>query len=87
MIHLITSHRIFGLWSQVFSRLRGHPEGPEALSARCSTFETEVIAEVPLAKLTPTLKAVQGSWKGLAPGKRDVGFFLHKLVRGRSAFY
>jgi len=29
---------------------RGHPEGPEALSARCATVETEVIAEVPLAK-------------------------------------
>jgi hypothetical protein len=44
------------------SRLRGHQEGPEALSARCWTVETEVIAEVPLA--TPTKHAVQESWTG-----------------------
>ena len=35
-----------------------HPEGPEALSARCSTVVSEVIAEVPLA--TPTMQAVTG---------------------------
>jgi hypothetical protein len=39
------------------SRLYGHPEGPEALSARCATVEAEVIAEVPFA--TPTMQAVQ----------------------------
>jgi hypothetical protein len=42
--------------------LRGHPEGPEALSARCSTVETEVIAEVPFA--IRTMQAVQESWCG-----------------------
>jgi hypothetical protein len=45
------------------SRLRGHPEGPEVLSARCSTVESEVIAEVPPA--TPTMQTVQDSWMGL----------------------
>ena len=34
-----------GLWTleSSISRLRGHPEVPEALSARCATVETEVI--------------------------------------------
>jgi hypothetical protein len=45
------------------SRLRGHPEGPETLSARCSTVEPEKIAKAPPA--TPTMQAVQDSWMGL----------------------
>jgi hypothetical protein len=61
----------FGLWTleSGISRLRGHPEGPEALSARFATVETEVIAEVPLA--TPTMQAVQDSGEGQGKG---VGF-------------
>jgi hypothetical protein len=40
---------LYYLWTlkSGVSRLRGHPEGPEALSARCSTSESEIIAEVP----------------------------------------
>jgi hypothetical protein len=61
------------------SRLRGHPEGPEALSARCSTVETEVIAEVPLA--TPQCmqfrsrgRAGQGGWVFTARAGRLIPF-------------
>ena len=42
----------FGVRCFKFSRLRVHPEGPEALSARCATVRAEVIAEVPFATLT-----------------------------------
>jgi len=44
------------------SRLRGRPEGPESLSARCATVEVETIVEVLFA--TPTMQAVQDSWMG-----------------------
>ena len=52
-----------------------NPEDPGTLSARCSTVETEVIAEVPLA--TPTMHAVQELWTGRA---RGVGFVRDTLV-------
>jgi len=29
------------------SRLRGHPEGPEAHTSGCATLESEVMVEVP----------------------------------------
>ena len=46
---------LFELWTleSGISRLRGHLEGPETLSAVCVTIESEVIVEVPLA--TPTV--------------------------------
>ena len=59
---VISGHHLWTLESGV-SRLREHPKGPEALSARRATVEAEVIAEVPFA--TPTMQAVQDSWMGL----------------------
>ena len=59
------------------SNERGHPEGPEALSAGCSPSEPEVIAEVPLA--TPTMQAVQDSWMGLVT-RRPVGVWGFVIV-------
>jgi hypothetical protein len=54
-------HPGLGLWNQGFHDYVGIriPEGPEALSARCSTVVEEVIAEVPLA--TPRMQSVQDS--------------------------
>ena len=43
-------------------------EGPEALSARCATVESEIIAKAPFA--TPSMQAVQDSWMGLVTGVR-----------------
>jgi len=34
---ILTLSAFFGLWNHGFARLRAHPEGPEMLSARCST--------------------------------------------------
>jgi hypothetical protein len=59
-----------------------HPEGPEALSARCSTVETEVIAEVPFA--TPTMQAVQDSWMGLV-SRRAVGVWVFVAISCKKA--
>jgi hypothetical protein len=53
------SGRPFWTSESWIARLRGHSEGPEALSARCATVVVEVIAEVPRA--TPTMQAVQDS--------------------------
>ena len=53
------------------SRLRGRPEGPESLSARCATVEVETIVEVLFA--TPTMQAVQDSWMGTGYPTRSWG--------------
>jgi hypothetical protein len=57
-----------------FSRLREHPEGPEALSARCTTVESGIIAEVPPA--TSTMLAVQDSWMRLVARRASGVCFL-----------
>jgi hypothetical protein len=54
-------HPRLGLWNHGFHDYVGIriPEGPEALSARCSAVVEEVISEVALA--TPRLLSVQDS--------------------------
>jgi hypothetical protein len=55
-----------------FSRLRGHPESPEVPSAKCSTVESEVIAEVLPA--IPTMQA--GLVDGAGYPTRSLGVIL-----------